>query len=240
MDIIKDLINNNYYKGDNRQIKYIVIHYTTSRSSTKGSAKSSRDWFNNPNAQASAHYCVDDDSIIQCVEDKDSAWHCGTKGTYYCECRNANSIGIEMASNHPDKTSKEIDAQDPRWYFTDKTIINTVELVKYLMHKYGINLDHVIMHYDVTHKWCPAPFLNDKSKWDDFKSMLVESDRYNTLDSVPEWGKEAVAFMISQGYLKGDSVGALNLSYDMLRLLVIIYRITQDRGVLNVLQNRVI
>ena len=47
--------------------------------------------------------------------------------------------------------------------------------------------------------------------------------RYNTIEEVPSWGKETVNRLLKLGHLKGDSEG-LNLSYDMLRLLVINYR----------------
>ena len=176
MEIERKLLDRNFYKGNNREIKYIVIHYTTSRTSAKGSAESSWEWFNSPEAQSSAHYIVDDATIIQAVEDKDSAWHCGTKGQYYCDCRNANSLGIEIASNHPDKKTKSIPAEDNGWYFTEASINNAVELTKYLMQKYNIPIDRVIMHYDVTHKWCPAPMLNEPQQWVDFKNRLVESE----------------------------------------------------------------
>ena len=136
MEIKKDLISCNYEKRENRKIDFIVVHYTTSRTSKKGSAESTRSWFNNPEAQSSAHYIVDDEEIIQCVEDKDKSWHCGTKGKYvHPYCRNENSIGIEMASNHPDKTSKSIPSEDSGWYLTEETKKNTAKLISYLCYQ---------------------------------------------------------------------------------------------------------
>ena len=53
------------------------------------SAESVARWFSRPSAQVSAHYCVDVDSIVQCVRERDIAWH--ARGG------NAKSIGIELA-----------------------------------------------------------------------------------------------------------------------------------------------
>ena len=47
--------------------------------------------------------------------------------------------------------------------------------------------------------------------------------RYNTIEEVPSWGKETVNRLLELGHLKGDGAG-FDLSYDMLRLLVINYR----------------
>lgn len=42
---------------------------------------------------------------------------------------------------------------------TDATVANTVDLVKYLMSKYGIGIEKVVRHYDVSHKSCPNSFV---------------------------------------------------------------------------------
>ena len=51
--------------------------------------RSARGGSQNPASEVSAHYCVDADSIVQCVREEDIAWH--ARGG------NANSIGIELA-----------------------------------------------------------------------------------------------------------------------------------------------
>lgn len=55
---------------------------------------------------------------------------------------------------------------------SDRTIQNTVELVQLLMKKYKIAPENVVRHYDVTHKLCPAPFI-EKQKWRELKKQLV-------------------------------------------------------------------
>lgn len=47
--------------------------------------------------------------------------------------------------------------------------------------------------------------------------------RYNTVDECPEWARETVLKLISRGYLSGNGAG-LDLSHDMVRLLVILDR----------------
>ena len=56
-----------------RQIDLIVIH--TMEMDEKGeTAENCAQWFRNPGAQVSAHYCVDSNSIVQCVKDENVAW----------------------------------------------------------------------------------------------------------------------------------------------------------------------
>ena len=53
---------------------------------------------------------------------------------------------------------------------------NTLALVRQLMSKYGIGPDHVLRHYDVTGKNCPAPWVLVPADWMEFKKMLEEDD----------------------------------------------------------------
>ena len=46
-------------------------------------------WFATPVSQVSAHYCVDAQTVLQCVREKDIAWH--ARGG------NAHTIGVELA-----------------------------------------------------------------------------------------------------------------------------------------------
>jgi N-acetylmuramoyl-L-alanine amidase CwlA len=54
---------------------------------------------------------------------------------------------------------------------TLKTMQNTVDLILMLMDKYDIDGDHVIRHFDVTGKMCPAYLVNEQA-WRDFKECL--------------------------------------------------------------------
>lgn len=158
-------------KNDLSRIKYIVIHYFGGLSTALNLAKYwARDY-----AGASAHYAVGHEGdIFQIVEDDDVAWHCGAQKYVHAECRNTNSIGIEMAVKK--RSTATLSASDKDWYFTKETVEATVELVRTLMKKYNIPADHVIRHYDVTGKICPNPYVFNAADetWDKFKAMISE------------------------------------------------------------------
>lgn len=138
-------------------IQYLVIHYVGAVSTAKNNCS----YFYSTYRGASAHYFVDDNSIWQCVLDKDIAWHVGAN-TYYNGTRNSNSIGIEMCCY---KNNGVLD-------MSNATINNTLELAAYICKKYNITIDRVVRHYDVTHKKCPAPFVDNGARWTDFKNRL--------------------------------------------------------------------
>ena len=199
----------NYSKGRHTTIKYLVLHYTANNGDT---ALGNCQYFSGANRNASAHYFVDEKGVYRSVRDMNVAWHCGSMNGYkHKYCRNTNSIGIEMCSR--------IDSNG-KFYIKEKTIANAIELTKFLMEKYDIPVENVIRHYDVTGKMCPKPFVEDEKLWLDFKERLEEEEvkRYNTIDEVPEWGKDVIKLMINKGAFA--DVKNLNLSEDMVRMFV--------------------
>ena len=208
---IKELLAHvsNYSKGRHTAIKFLVLHYSANNGDTAlGNCK----YFSGANRNASAHYFVDEKGIYRSVRDMNVAWHCGSVNGYkHKYCRNTNSIGIEMCSRK-DKNGK--------FYIKEETIVNAIELTKFLMEKYDIPVENVIRHYDVTGKMCPKPFVEDEKLWLDFKARLEEEElkRYNTIDEVPEWGKYVIKLMIDKGAFA--DVKNLNLSEDMVRMFV--------------------
>lgn len=155
----------NYSIGREKKIEYLVIHYTANNGDTgKGNCK----YFQGGNRNASAHYFVDESEVWQSVEDGDVAWHCGTSGRYYHKsCRNNNSIGIELCSEKDGKG---------KYYFNNETIKKAAELTKYLMKRYSIPIENIVRHYDVTHKICPAPMVENEKVWEGFKKLLEEEE----------------------------------------------------------------
>lgn len=156
----------NYYSGrGGNSIKYIVMHYTANDGDTdEGNAH----YFQGAGRRASAHYFVDEDSFTQSVRDNDAAWHCGgaLESSHHPLrgiCMNRNSLGVEMCS----------DKVNGKYVITAQTVDRTVELVRWLMKKYGIDVDHVVRHYDVTGKACPESWVRDESQWTKFKARLV-------------------------------------------------------------------
>ena len=126
-----------------------------------------------------AHYYIYWDGTIYKAADHDAVlWQVGTAG-YYTQkhpySRNSNTIGIEMC---PKCDGNAGNAEDPYWYFTEETQKACVELVKYLMQQLGVGADHVLRHYDIVNKWCPAPYCNNNRyrgtwTWDEFKAKLT-------------------------------------------------------------------
>ncbi|NSW90196.1 MAG: N-acetylmuramoyl-L-alanine amidase [Firmicutes bacterium] len=155
LPIQKKLIKYNFSSGNNP--KYIVVHDTGNMS--KGAdAEAHFKYFNSGDRQASAHYFVDDHSIVQTIEDYNASWHCGDgKGQY--GITNYNSIGIEICIN-----------SDGDY---DKAVGNAIDLVKYLIQKYSIPIDKVVRHYDASKKNCPGTMsANNWAKWTWFKTQL--------------------------------------------------------------------
>lgn len=168
MQIHKLLTPYNYNSGQLGRIKYIVIHYV----GATGGAEANCKYYASQRIGASAHYFVGfQGEIWQSVEDKDIAWHCGAKLYKHPECRNGNSIGIELCVRN--KGSQADTGHD--WYFEDNTVESAIRLTRELMKKYGVPTERVLRHYDVTGKICPNPFVYNHTKhtWEAFKTALT-------------------------------------------------------------------
>lgn len=145
---------------DNRDIKYIVLHYT---GNSKDTAKANANYFLTAGINASAHYFVDEKSIYQSVALKDISWHCGSKKYYHSSCRNSNSIGVEMCCSGNYTVSKI--TQDNASYLV-------AELCKLI----GISAKdvdtYVLRHYDISHKSCPKQWISNESEFIAFKESV--------------------------------------------------------------------
>lgn len=160
----------------NRKNQWINLHYTANKTDT---ARANANYFKSAYRGASANYFVDPNSIY-CVVDPDNAdsWAVGRKFTaspkYWGADTNKNSVNIEMCSNNG--------------VITEATIQNTVDLVKFLMTKYGIPADHVVRHYDVCGKKCPGWegwLPPNESKWNDFKGRLSSTTKVSAPTPAP-------------------------------------------------------
>ena len=152
----------NYYTYSSRLVKFIVIHYTGNK---KDTAKANATYFHNGLRGASAHLFTDDDSCYQSVALNNAAWAVGgTKVYKHAECRNINSISIEMCCSGNSIVS-------------EKTINNTAHLCAELCKYIGITADtvdtFVLRHYDVWDKQCPAQWATENSAgWTTFKEKV--------------------------------------------------------------------
>ncbi|WP_346888349.1 N-acetylmuramoyl-L-alanine amidase [Clostridium sp. UBA1056] len=157
--IIRKISGYNFSSRNGNSIKYIVMHFT---GNTDDTALNNANYFGGGNRNASAHYFIDDNNIVQVVEDINASWNCGDGNGAY-GITNQNSIAIEMCG-----TNRDISAA---------TENNTLELVKYLMDKYNVSIDNVVRHYDASRKICPSPWSsNGWSKWYEFKNKLTGSE----------------------------------------------------------------
>lgn len=164
-------------------IDHIAVHYT----GTNASAHNNLLYFSRNSVGASAHYFIDKDgTICQSVSESDVAW---AVGQWNMNCR---SISIENVSAGED--------------FTDAQKASLRELVLDIMNRYGISADHVIRHYDVTGKLCPAPYV-DSSKWDELHAYITGGSV--SAPSTPEPSEPSHSD-------SGDYVGSCNPSESIL------------------------
>ena len=169
------LINYSDLNRKNENIKFIILHYVGAVSTAKNNAE----YFYDKYRGASAHYFVDDKEIWQVVEDNDASWAIGAD-KYYTDARNSNSISVEMCcytmTNGNINVAKEVEEK-------------ALELVKMLMKKYNIDINHVIRHYDATRKNCPAPFVSDQERWNNFKKKLQEQSTEEEREKYTDYEK---------------------------------------------------
>ncbi|MEO6760408.1 MAG: SH3 domain-containing protein [Saprospiraceae bacterium] len=160
------LRDHNYYTL--REMRGVIAHWTAN--TDKGAdAQANRNYFNNhTDRDASAHYVVDDHSIIQCIPDNEVAYHVGAN-VYKADGQriiadtpsltpNYYVVGFEMCVN-----------SDGDW---DKTYQNSVDLAAHLLRKHGFTTNDLYRHYDITGKDCPNMLLT-AATWGKFKSDVA-------------------------------------------------------------------
>lgn len=212
MNIIDILCNRANYGGHRGSRKeYIVVHFTAGDGDT---ARNNGEYFAREQVGASAHYFVDDREIVLSVPEDYVAHHCGAKVYIHPECRNTNSIGVELCSRKD---------KDGVYYFTEETMDNAIKLIRQLMKKHNIPIENVIRHFDVTGKNCPAPFAGaGQAEWEIFKEVIAMK-KYNTIEEMPSWAKPTIQKLVDKGFLNGTGEG-FDLSMESIRLLVILDR----------------
>ena len=160
--VFKQANEANFAHGRTQPVQFLVIHYTANNGDT---VQNNLDYFAGNAVGASAHYFVDENGYGQSVKDADTAWHCGASSYRHEACRNANSIGIELCSKKDSRGN---------YYFMDQTVYNAAVLARQLMQTYGIDRAHVLRHYDVTGKKCPAPMVDNPTLWENFLNLLED------------------------------------------------------------------
>ncbi len=151
-----------------KSVKKVVLHYV---GNPKSSAMANRNYFENQKnggRYVSSHYIVGlSGEILRCVPENEVA---------YCS-NQANTYSISIECCHPDATGK----------FTDATTDSAAELCAYLLKKYGLSVNDLIRHYDVTGKQCPLWFVPTKyqsadvanARWAGFKALVSQKMECN-------------------------------------------------------------
>ena len=210
--IKEQLANSENYGGSRNasQIRYLVYHYTGNDGDR---AANNAKYFQNNIVKASAHYFVDDTTVWRSVPDLKVAWSVGGSkyanadktggGTMYGVITNTNSISIEMCDT----------IRNGVYQASEATLANAAALGRTLMEKYGIPIENVYRHFDVTGKHCPS-YLVNAQKWAEFKKRL----EVKIVDNTPSGAhKEGVEWAIANGILTGNSDGDLMLSQPVTR-----------------------
>ena len=163
VNIIKKHLENNVDRNLKRKdsdIKYIVIHDTNlSKDSVYSHYNKKSD-----GSKSTMNYFVDSTEVTQFIEDEYPSNHLfDKKDTTSSVVSNWNSIGIEMSGGNT------------------STFWNTVALTKYLMEKYSIPVENIVMHKDVTNADCSKymqkeTLKENMSNWDVFIDALKSKD----------------------------------------------------------------
>ena len=129
--------NQSSEKRHNRDIKFIIIHYTGMQSEIESINR-----LKNKKSEVSCHYLINrKGSIIQMVKNNKVAWHAGK--SKWKNFRNLNylSIGIELVNK-----GHEFGYQN----FSNIQITNLINLCKKLKKKYKIRSKNFLGHSDIS------------------------------------------------------------------------------------------
>ena len=147
-------------KRKKKNIRFIIIHYTGMQNELSALKR-----LCDIKAKVSAHYFIKKNgSVLNLVPPVYEAWHAGKSSWKDLKSLNKYSIGIEIQnSGHDNKYEK----------FSQKQIISTKKLLRYLINKYKISLKNVLGHSDVAPDRKKDP--GEKFPWKDLaKSKLSQ------------------------------------------------------------------
>lgn len=170
-----DFITTNKYTRPSiklKTVKKIVLHWTANPGA---SAENHRSYFNGTaiknKTYASAHIFVDSNEAICIIPFNEVAYHANdhyeinSRGEVFRGVRelspNANylSVGVEMCVEKDGNISSA-------------TIKRTATVIAALCKAYKLNENDIVRHYDVTHKHCPKPFVDQPERFNAFKAQV--------------------------------------------------------------------
>lgn len=190
-------------QGKAMTAQYITVHNTGNPTST---AANERAYLSNPtNTNSTAyHIVVDAKQALEAIPPNEVAYHAGDGSN---GPGNTTSIGIEICESGDYQANEQA----------------AVELIASMLKLRGWGVDRVKAHKDWSGKQCPHLIL---PHWNDFLSRIsaemeeVAEVRYKKLEDVPSWARKTIEKLILKGFLSGNSNGELDLSEDMVRMIV--------------------
>lgn len=153
-------------------IEYLVVHWTAN--THPGADASANAYYLRNKKNAGAHYCIDDEEILQCTEDRNVAYAVGGplwrgfKPKFWLSGKilNNNSLNFEMCLGGNRRDSVIID-----W---------TANLMAKKIVEYGLDPSRIVRHFDVNGKPCPRFAYSTTNSWDEKKENL-EFNKFKSL-----------------------------------------------------------
>lgn len=191
----------NFTRVGGRTINLVVVHDMESPETAK-TAESVAAWFAGPNApQASAHYCIDSDSIVQCVRDQDVAWH--------APGANHDGLGLEHAGYARQSRAEWLDA------YGIQMLAKSARLTAELCAKYGIPIRHlnaadlrrgdkgITGHVDVSQAFRRSDHTDPGASfpWDTYLAMVAGARTKSSTPASPppEWKWQWARWKLGEG-----------------------------------------
>lgn len=229
-------------------VEWIVIHYTANDGD---SAWGNTNYFKGAYRGTSAHFFVDENSVWQSVSLDDVAWHCADSKSRN-GCNNYNSIGVEICSRKnasgdyyfvPEAVNNAVELVLYLLTLYPKAKICRHYDVTGKVCPAPFVYDENQWNEFVQRIERGTPMTADEKKAFESLSKEVEEltarlDKYDKMGvydnvaikwayndgNIPAWAKSTVTKLLKKGYLYGNDKNSLELSYLMLRMLVILDR----------------
>ena len=215
--------NFNAKKRSISNIKFIIIHYTGMRKEL-----SALNRLCDIKSKVSAHYFIKKNgSVLNLVPPLYEAWHAGKSSWKNLKSLNKHSIGIEIQNSGHDNDYEN---------FSQKQIISTKKLLKYLIRKYSINFKNVLGHSDISpdRKKDPGEKFpwkrlakNKLCQWHNLNEKKLKKKRLIKLNFVEESN-----FMKNLKKIGYDRILQKNLNLQK-RILIIAFQRRFRQGLIN-------
>ena len=192
--------NFNSKKRDNRQIKFLVFHYTGMKLEVDAIKR-----LKEIQSEVSSHYLIKNNGeIVLMVPEPYIAWHAGISFWKGYKSLNKYSIGIEISNPGHSHNYKN---------FSTKQIKSIVNLSKYLIKKYNIKPNNILGHSDIAPnrkkdpgEKFPWKYLSKKKIgfWHDLNFKNLKKKRKLNINDQEKY--EFIKNLSKIGYLKRKNI----------------------------------